>query len=764
MKALLEKIKNRAGLLVFTSLITAWLSQLFLLQISLGESFLLVLICAVMAVAIVELITYNWKSFLIFVGIVVGHVVSSIAYVPVLSDVVSLFNSVFTQLYRKIFWMDKSLYISETLTTLLLCIVVGLTIHVVYTRIKNIHLSILMFLVYLLSLELFFQDRVAELYVGAFLAMFALLYLWFYKNKPESKGKLIWIKYVLPVMAAILLITSILTLTWNMEINSDFSERINNFLETGEFQLPSGQKDFTLEGFEQQNGKIGGDTNIKSRYQFSVKSNSSNPENTDSMYLRGVVCDTFEDLIWKSNINDGKKYTMSEYFRRNQLYSFDGYEKMISGMEYLYQRKNYTITGQASSEKTLFGELLMDNIYTYENVGEIYYEKSGRIYYDSKNMLFEYAGSYYDLIKDDNLRYFTEYESESSYRAYSMFDNSMKEYEGYYLQIPKEIPETVRALAREITINATSDYDKAVEIEKFLKENYTYSLKPGDVPKNKDLVSYFLFENKEGYCTYYATSMIILCRSLNMPSRYVKGYRVDDTENGKVVNVTTENLHAWVEVYLPRLGWVTFDPVSADSFRSNIINNNIGQITPPPQQTTPTPVPDNTPTPAPSNDETSTPETETLEPTEQIQETTEPEQENPQESNLPQILLIVALSITAAGAIFFVIKKFNQKKLANKISEKTPENLYKRFIITMTIKGHNIEKKETVKQFFEKIDNAEFEKLQNFFEKSFYSCKPDPEEDLEYVIQYIEILEKDTIKEFGRIKWLKVNRNYKKGL
>jgi transglutaminase-like putative cysteine protease len=54
--------------------------------------------------------------------------------------------------------------------------------------------------------------------------------------------------------------------------------------------------------------------------------------------------------------------------------------------------------------------------------------------------------------------------------------------------------------------------------------------------------------------------MIALARDLGIPCRYVSGYlfhRVEDHDRS-AANAT----HAWVEAYLPGLGWIGFDPTN----------------------------------------------------------------------------------------------------------------------------------------------------------------------------------------------------------
>jgi transglutaminase-like putative cysteine protease len=58
-----------------------------------------------------------------------------------------------------------------------------------------------------------------------------------------------------------------------------------------------------------------------------------------------------------------------------------------------------------------------------------------------------------------------------------------------------------------------------------------------------------------GSCRDYATLLIEACRALGLASRFVSGYlHAPSTEVGHA------STHAWVEVYLPGIGWKGFDP------------------------------------------------------------------------------------------------------------------------------------------------------------------------------------------------------------
>ena len=64
---------------------------------------------------------------------------------------------------------------------------------------------------------------------------------------------------------------------------------------------------------------------------------------------------------------------------------------------------------------------------------------------------------------------------------------------------------------------------------------------------------------KRGYCMYYATAMVMLLRHEGIPARFVEGF-LPGERVGLQEMVRTQDAHAWVEVYFPRFGWVTFDP------------------------------------------------------------------------------------------------------------------------------------------------------------------------------------------------------------
>ena len=82
---------------------------------------------------------------------------------------------------------------------------------------------------------------------------------------------------------------------------------------------------------------------------------------------------------------------------------------------------------------------------------------------------------------------------------------------------------------------------------------------------------------KSGTCRDYALLMIEAVRRLGMAARYASGYLYDpaldrDDNNDGIVDVQgAGSTHAWLQVYLPGAGWVSFDPTNAASGTAHLI-------------------------------------------------------------------------------------------------------------------------------------------------------------------------------------------------
>ncbi len=170
---------------------------------------------------------------------------------------------------------------------------------------------------------------------------------------------------------------------------------------------------------------------------------------------------------------------------------------------------------------------------------------------------------------------------------------------------------------------ASHPYDRAKAIEGWLRENIAYNESINAPPPGVDTVEWVLFTAREGYCTYYATSMIVMLRHLGIPSRLAAGFSQGtyDSDNGHYV-VREREAHTWVEAYFPGFGWIEFEPTSAEApiqREGDDLAEEQEEPLRPDQTASPTSSP--SPTPTPTFTATPTPDaTLTAEPSPEAQE------------------------------------------------------------------------------------------------------------------------------------------------
>lgn len=92
-----------------------------------------------------------------------------------------------------------------------------------------------------------------------------------------------------------------------------------------------------------------------------------------------------------------------------------------------------------------------------------------------------------------------------------------------------------------------------------LRERCAYSLKV-DLPEDRDPVESFLFENRSGYCSHFASATVLLTRAMGIPSRLAFGWSGGRYFEGPNLFVfRAKEAHAWAEIHLEGLGWVIFE-------------------------------------------------------------------------------------------------------------------------------------------------------------------------------------------------------------
>ncbi|UDF12843.1 DUF3488 and transglutaminase-like domain-containing protein [Antiquaquibacter oligotrophicus] len=178
-----------------------------------------------------------------------------------------------------------------------------------------------------------------------------------------------------------------------------------------------------------------------------------------------------------------------------------------------------------------------------------------------------------------------------------------------YLELPDELPAIVGETAAEVVLGAGSSYERAIALQAFFRAgSFTYS---EDAPVDQDfdgsgaeVLAPFL-EVRSGYCVHFSSAMAAMARTLGIPSRVIVGFTpglpFPSGQNGQFTSyqVTTENLHAWPELYFGGIGWVRFEPTPTRGVPPQFApldaddpsTPDVDESVPPPTETDPQPVP-----------------------------------------------------------------------------------------------------------------------------------------------------------------------------
>jgi transglutaminase-like putative cysteine protease len=158
-------------------------------------------------------------------------------------------------------------------------------------------------------------------------------------------------------------------------------------------------------------------------------------------------------------------------------------------------------------------------------------------------------------------------------KASTKYPENIKE----YFQIPPEISDKVRKHTEEILAgynkervgksekDLDSAYEKALYLAQYLKQHYSIPENPLNFPylgEKEDLVEAFLFKHKGGYPDHFSTVLTVMLRSIGIPARLVAGFGPGEFNpfTGMYV-VKNTDAYAMTEVYFPKHGWFTFDPI-----------------------------------------------------------------------------------------------------------------------------------------------------------------------------------------------------------
>lgn len=131
-----------------------------------------------------------------------------------------------------------------------------------------------------------------------------------------------------------------------------------------------------------------------------------------------------------------------------------------------------------------------------------------------------------------------------------------------YLDLPADFSPQATQLAFDLVndAGATNDYEEALALQRFFRDNFTYDLEVG-AGHSSARIDQFLASGV-GYCEQFAGSFAAMARALGIPARVAVGFTWGevDPDDPNLYRVRGEHAHAWPEVYIPGSGWVPFEP------------------------------------------------------------------------------------------------------------------------------------------------------------------------------------------------------------
>ncbi len=352
----------------------------------------------------------------------------------------------------------------------------------------------------------------------------------------------------------------------------------------GYFQLAS-------TGVGTNDGYLGDTLRLNFDENFSIT--SSKPT-----YIVATYNDTYTGTGWKVSDGQVTKYAddedskrlifnaanISDAYADNEVVELDGLTKIeflkAAGIEYTiddvtitfgdsdnYFRSVYRTSNLVDIEKPSKRVIWTDidnNLYTnfYMKKGLSYNLKT--VNYDI-NQVYAYLRS--DAYKDG--------QAASSKINKAVVKSYTERVYKDYVTLPEKLPQRVKDLSARIVADseATSRIDQVWSLMEYLWR-YRYRTGVEEGKTGTDYVDSFLFgdsltdepsdEYYGGYCTGFASSLAVMCRSVGIPARYVEGFS-PAAEAGEEVKIDNSYSHAWVEVYFDGVGWVMFEPTTHDA-------------------------------------------------------------------------------------------------------------------------------------------------------------------------------------------------------
>ncbi|MGD9685017.1 MAG: DUF3488 and transglutaminase-like domain-containing protein [Candidatus Obscuribacterales bacterium] len=131
-----------------------------------------------------------------------------------------------------------------------------------------------------------------------------------------------------------------------------------------------------------------------------------------------------------------------------------------------------------------------------------------------------------------------------------------------YLQLPDTVSDDLFVIAEEHSDPRYNWFVQSEQIADYLRKNYRYNPYREANSETQDFVQDFLRNRNEGTSLEFSSAFVMLNRCIGIPTRLVHGFTPGEWNAVRGVReVRGGNIGTWAEAYIPKFGWVAFDPL-----------------------------------------------------------------------------------------------------------------------------------------------------------------------------------------------------------
>ena len=322
---------------------------------------------------------------------------------------------------------------------------------------------------------------------------------------------------------------------------------------------------------------------------------------------------------------------------------------------------------------------------------------------------------------------------------------------GRYLQLPDLQEYRPGGLpydyAQQLTDGIEDPYARVLMLRHDLMAQNRYALDVAVPPRDVDFVTWFL-QTGEGYCVYFATAMTMLSRLSGIPARYVEGYYVPPAEDGADRILTGEQAHAWTEVYLAGIGWISVDATPGTAATqpdpTPVVTPAVtGPITP---SVTATPTP--TPTAAPTGSLTPGPDDK------------DPDGPEPSEQPFAALWFLLVLPILAGWLLVRAWLNNRRWHDAARLARQVPDPIrrgrfyWRELRLLLRELGLVIRPDESPAAFLRRQEPDASQAVEDGLNALFYGPRPPNGTELDALAERYDRLEADVRRKRGLLAWL----------